>query len=79
MHIISFRPETPGRGNTLARFDVQLDGMRLFNVALKQTASGYRVFGPSAFGSSAVTFTPETASALVAAAIGEMRLVKHAA
>ncbi|WP_197435899.1 hypothetical protein [Agrobacterium vitis] len=73
MKIISIRPD-PGGGNTLARFDVQLDGMRLHNVALKKTASGYRVFAPSAFGAATVTFTPEIATALVEAAIGEMPL-----
>lgn len=71
MHIISIRPERPG-GNTLARFDVQLDGMRLFNLALKRTGSGLRVFAPSAFGGAVVTFTPETSAALVALATGEM-------
>ncbi|MCO5156124.1 MAG: hypothetical protein M9945_05110 [Aquamicrobium sp.] len=71
MHIISIRPERSG-GNTLARFDVQLDGMRLFNLALKRTANGYRVFAPSAFGGAVVTFTPETSAALVALATGEM-------
>jgi len=71
LHIISIRPERSG-GNTLARFDVQLDGMRLFNLALKQTANGYRVFAPSAFGGAVVTFTPETSAALVALATGEM-------
>lgn len=71
MEIISIRPERSG-GNTLARFDVQLEGMRLFNLALKRTASGYRVFSPSAFGGAVVTFTPETSAALVALAQGEI-------
>lgn len=78
MQIIQIRRQSPG-GNTLARFDVQLDGMRLFNLALKQTGAGYRVFGPSAFGSSTVTFTHETSAALVALALGEMHLDQHAA
>lgn len=72
MQILNVRPEPSGRGNTLARFDVQMDGMRLFNLALKQTANGYRVFAPSAFGGAVATFTPETAMALTAAALGEM-------
>jgi hypothetical protein len=49
-----------------------MDGLRLFNVALKHTANGYRVFAPSAFGCAAVTFTHEIATALIAAAIGEI-------
>ncbi|MEH3090766.1 MAG: hypothetical protein PGN20_01725 [Agrobacterium cavarae] len=59
-------------GNTLARFDIQLDGMRLYNIALKRTRSGLRVFAPSAFGAAAVTFTPETATAIINAAMGEI-------
>lgn len=73
MQILSIRPEPPGRGSTLARFDAQLDGLRLYNLALKQTGAGYRVFAPSAFGSAAATFTPEIAAALIAAALGEIR------
>lgn len=75
MKIISIRPAPPGSGNTLCRFDVQLDGMRLHNVSLKRTGSGLRVFAPSAFGCAAVTFTPETAAALIALASGE--IAKH--
>jgi len=73
LQIISIRPEPPGRGSTIARFDVQLDGMRLFNLALKRTGNGYRVFAPSAFGSAAATFTPEFSSALIAVVMGEIR------
>jgi hypothetical protein len=72
LQVLNVRPEPSGRGNTLARFDVQLDGMRLYNIALKHTANGYRVFAPSAFGGAVVTFTPETAQALIAAARGEI-------
>jgi len=79
MQIIALRPAPPGRGNTIAHFDVQLNGLRLFNLALKKTAAGYRVFAPSAFGSSVATFTHETASALIDAALGEMRRNEHRA
>lgn len=72
MQIISIRPAPPGSGNTLCRFDVQLDGMRLHNVSLKRTGSGLRVFAPSAFGCAAVTFTPEIAAELIALATGEI-------
>lgn len=71
MQILSIRPATPG-GNTIARFDVQMDGMRLYNIALKQTGGGPRVFAPSAFGSSVATFTHEMNAALVALALGEL-------
>lgn len=72
MQIINLRLAPPGAGNTIARFDAQLDGLRLYNLALKRTAAGYRVFAPSAFGAATVTFTPETASALINAALGEI-------
>lgn len=72
MKIISIKPAPPGSGNTLCRFDVQLDGMRLHNVSLKRTGSGLRVFAPSAFGCAAVTFTPEIAAELIALATGEI-------
>lgn len=78
MEIISIRPERSG-GNTIARFDVQLDGMRLFNLALKRTGSGLRVFAPSAFGGAVATFTPETSAALIALATGEMHQHDHRA
>ncbi|HEY0125306.1 MAG TPA: hypothetical protein VGC14_26785 [Rhizobium sp.] len=72
MKILSIRPD-PGSGNVLARFDVQLEGLRLYNIALKRNAHGYRVFAPSAFSAATATFTPETAAALVEAALGEIR------
>lgn len=72
MRILDMRPKPPG-GNTLARFDVQMDGMRLFNLTLKKTGAGIRVFAPSAFGSAAITFTPDVSEALVALAMGEIR------
>lgn len=71
MKILSIRPD-PGGGNVLARFDVQLEGMRFFNLSLKRTGAGLRVFAPSAFGSAAITFTPEISEALVALATGEI-------
>ncbi|WP_143242833.1 hypothetical protein [Agrobacterium tumefaciens] len=71
MHVSGIRRQDDG-SNTIARFDVQLDGLRLHNVALKKTRSGLRVFAPSAFGAAAATFTPEFATAIIEAAIGEM-------
>ena len=49
MEILAFRPAPPGGDKTLARFDVQMDGMRLYNLSLKRTGAGLRVFAPSAF------------------------------
>lgn len=72
MQILDIRPAPPGSGNTLCRFDVQLDGIRLHNVSLKRTGSGLRVFAPSAFGCAAVTFTPEIAAEMIALVHGEI-------
>lgn len=80
MEILSFRPAPPGGDKTLARFDVQLDGMRLYNLSLKRTGAGLRVFAPSAFGCAAATFSHETAAALIALATGEIaRHEQHSA
>lgn len=73
MKILSLRRPLEG-GNTIARFDLQLDGLRLYNIALKRTGAGLRVFSPSAFGAAAVTFTPEFATAIIEAAMGEITL-----
>lgn len=72
MQILDFRPERSGPGSIVARFDAQLDGLRLYNLALKHGPNGYRVFAPSAFGAATATFTHEVAAALIKAAIGEM-------
>ncbi|WP_432344792.1 hypothetical protein WMC41_16165 [Shinella yambaruensis] len=72
MNIISIRPAPPGSGKLVARLDVQLDGLRLYNLSLKQTGCGPRVFAPSAFGSAVATFTHEINAALVALAMGEL-------
>lgn len=66
MEIIEIRPEKGG--NTLARFDVQLRGMRLYNLRLSNGHNGLRVFAPSAFGSPVVTFTADAAASLIALA-----------
>lgn len=70
MEIIEIRPESGG--NTLARFDVQLRGMRLFNLRLSDGPNGLRVFAPSAFGSPVVTFTQDAATALIALATNSL-------
>jgi hypothetical protein len=46
-----------------------IDGVRLYNIALKERPDGTRrVFAPSAFGSAAATFTTEIAEQIVRAA-----------
>lgn len=61
MHIIDLRPEPPGSGSVIARFDVQLTSdCRLYNIKLVRRPHGaLRVFAPSAFGTNVATFAPE--------------------
>lgn len=81
MHILSIRPVPPGSGSLRARVDVELPaGIRLFNVAIKETPNGWRAFAPSAFGSASATFTHEVAAEIVAAAriaLGEFAHDRH--
>lgn len=83
MKIISIRPAPPGAGSLRARFDVEFDaGLRLFNLALKDTTNGWRCFAPSAFGAAAATFTPAVAADLIHLArtkLGEIRRDRSAA
>ena len=47
MKIMSIRPAPFGAGNTVARFDVELDnGVKLFRLQLLKTRNGIRVYGP---------------------------------
>ena len=77
MKILSMRPIPLGQGNARARFDVELDnGLRLFNIKLAETPSGWRVFAPSAFNDAVATFPRDMAAELVSAArsaLGETR------
>lgn len=70
MNILSYRPEQQPGGGAIARFDIEIDGIRLNNLVLKQTRAGLRVFGPSAFGRAAISFTTEKAQAVIAAVQG---------
>jgi len=68
MQIISIRRAPPGT-NLRARVDVETPfGVRLFNLAIKETPNGWRVFSPSAFGSATATFSHDFASQIIAAA-----------
>lgn len=64
MQILSYRPDEAG-GSAIARVDIELDGIRLNNLVLKQTKAGLRIFGPSVFGRAAVSFTSERAASLI--------------
>ena len=70
MKVLDIRPEQPGMGNTLARFDIEFPGgVRMYNLKL---ATGGRVFAPSAFGASVATFPQHVVAALAAAAISKL-------
>lgn len=64
MRILAMRPAPPG-GNTVARFDAELDcGIRAYDLKLVRAKSGWRVYGPQHFGGSAITFPPAIADRL---------------
>ncbi|MFK4823772.1 hypothetical protein ACI0FM_03080 [Paenochrobactrum sp. BZR 588] len=47
MKILQIRPVPKGAGNTVARFDVELEnGVKLFRLQLVKTRNGTRVYGP---------------------------------
>jgi creatinine amidohydrolase/Fe(II)-dependent formamide hydrolase-like protein len=78
MRILAMRPATPAGGKLIARFDIELPaGIRLFNLALKETQSGWRAFAPSAFGSAAATFTHELGAEIVVAAREALGEISH--
>lgn len=65
MKIISIRPAPPGSGKTLARFDAEIvEGVKAYDLKLVQGATGPRVYGPSLYGGSAITFAPVVADVL---------------
>jgi hypothetical protein len=72
--ILDIRPAPPGSGNTVARFDIALDDdLKLFNLKLSTAHNGgYRVYAPSAFGSSAATFSQPLVAEITRAAIAAM-------
>lgn len=72
MEILNLRP-SPGSGNTVARFDAEIaPGVRAYGLRLVNAKNGYRVFGPSVTGGSAITFAPAVADALIELYNGEV-------
>jgi len=71
VRIISIRPEAPGGGNTIARFDAEISAdVRMFNLKLVRSRDGsLRVYAPSAYGTNVATFAPELAADLAAEAM----------
>jgi hypothetical protein len=80
LKILDIRPAPPGAGSTRARFDVEMpDGVRLFDLKLCQTRSGWRVYGPQHFGSAVVTFPPAVADQIITVAREAVANVEYAA
>ncbi|TIV98317.1 MAG: hypothetical protein E5V85_11730 [Mesorhizobium sp.] len=74
MKILSCRPEPPGCGQTVARFDIALsDELRLFGLRLKRRATGgYAVHSPNANGVRVVTFSPNLVDEISRAALAAL-------
>ncbi|PAQ05224.1 hypothetical protein [Mesorhizobium temperatum] len=60
MKILSIRPEPPGFGSTIARFDIALtDECRLYGLKLVEKPDGRRMtYGPQSGGLRVATFAP---------------------
>lgn len=58
MHILSIRPEPPGAGSVVARFDLELsDQLRMFGLRLIKKPDGHRaIYAPNSGGVRVVTF-----------------------
>lgn len=58
MQILSIRPEPPGAGSTVARFDLELsDQLRMFGLRLVRKPDGLRaIYAPNSGGARVVTF-----------------------
>ncbi|CAH2409382.1 hypothetical protein [Mesorhizobium escarrei] len=74
MHILNIKPEPPGIGNVIARFDVALtDELRLFGLRLTQrTAGGYAVYAPNAMGRRCATFSEKLVQEIASAAMAAL-------
>jgi hypothetical protein len=74
LQVLSIRPEPPGFGSTIARFDVALsDDLRLFNLRLSKRASGgYAVFSPNALGRRVATFSQPLVDKIASAALAAL-------
>ncbi|WP_100960388.1 hypothetical protein [Bosea sp. FBZP-16] len=73
MQIISWWPQD-GRGSALAHFDIEvMDGLRLCGLKLIQNDQGqFRTIAPTMGSRRSVTFHPEVASRITAAAVDRM-------
>ncbi|MER9392216.1 MULTISPECIES: hypothetical protein [unclassified Mesorhizobium] len=74
MKILSIKPEPPGSGNVVARFDIELsDDLRLFGLRLShRSAGGHSVYAPNAMGSRCATFSYTLVDQIAAAALAAL-------
>ncbi len=80
MRILSIRPEPPGSGYTVARFNVEMsDDLRLFNCKLVEKPDGRRfVHAPNSGGQRVVTFSPALVDQIANAAFAALKeLLPH--
>jgi hypothetical protein len=74
LHIIDIKPEPPGSGSTIARFNVALnDDLRLFGLRLtERAAGGHAVYAPNAHGARVATFSPTLVDQISRAALAAL-------
>lgn len=79
MQILWIKPEPPGSGSTVARFNVALnDDVRLFGLRLTgRRDGGYSVYAPNAGGTRVVTFSPSLVEEIARAAMAALELSPH--
>jgi hypothetical protein len=75
LQILSIRPEPPGCGNVVARFDIELnDDLRLFGLRLSErTAGGHAVYAPNAMGHRCATFSYALVDQIASAALAALK------
>lgn len=75
MKILDIRPEPPGSGRVIARFNVEIsDDIRLFGLRLSERAAGgHAVYAPNAMGQRCATFSYPLVERIAAAALAALK------
>ncbi|RWO53699.1 hypothetical protein [Mesorhizobium sp.] len=78
MHILSIKPEPPGLGGVIARFDIALsDELRLFGLRLtERAAGGHAVYAANTMGRRSATFSPNLVEQISRAALAALKELK---
>lgn len=67
--VVERPPSTPGGARTVARFTVDVDGIRIFGLLLREHADGtFRTISPNLGGQHVMTFRRDVAEKITAAA-----------